>query len=168
MKRLAAIHTEQLRIAQTWAMKKPYDEDRAKKLREEALLLNHARYLEKIPAYKKIAKEEGISEIHNLKPIKKSLMFTDDIFKSYDQTLLDNNDYAGMNEWLSSIFHEKINVDVSDVRSIDEWIERLAPHGINLCYSSGTSGRFSFIPRCARSWELLLTAPICYCAPLIT
>ena len=162
MKRLDAIHTEQLRIAQKWAMKKDYDAQRAKKLREEALLINHARYLEKIPVYKKIAKEEGIGEIHNLEPIKKSLMFTDDIFKSYDQSLLDNNDFRGMNEWLSSIFHERINVDVSGVRTIDEWIDRLASQEINLCYSSGTSGRFSFVPRCRRSWELLLTAPISY------
>jgi len=168
MDRLRSIHTEQLRISQQWAMMKDYDEEHAKQLRKEALLINHSRYLEKIPVYKKMAKEEGIDRIDDLETIKKYLMFTDDVFKSYDQSLLDNNDFAGMNEWLSSIFHERINVDVRGVKSIDEWIGRLAPHGINLCYSSGTSGRFSFIPRCSQSWELLLTAPICYCAPYVT
>jgi hypothetical protein len=167
MVRLEIIHRQLIRIAQSWAWKKDYDAVLAKKLREEACLINHARYIKHIPVYRNLVKEEGIGKISDLEPIKNRLMLTDDIFKSYDQTYLDNADFSRMNKWLGTIFHENITVDVSDVRSIDEWINRLASNGIYLAYSSGTTGRFSFVPRCTRSWKLFTTAPINYIAPIM-
>jgi len=167
LERMREIHSRLLRIAQTWAGRKEYDAELAARLRKEAVRINHAHYLENIPAYRKLAQEEGIGKLDDILPIKKYLMSTDDIFKSYNQQWLDNKEFGKMNEWLGTIFHERINLDVDGIRTIDEWIDRLSAAGITLAYSSGTTGRFSFVPRCRLSWELFTSAPTCYIAPML-
>ncbi|MCP4681207.1 MAG: hypothetical protein GY864_02615 [Desulfobacterales bacterium] len=165
--RLKDIHTKLIKMAQSWAGKKAYDSDLAKALREEAILINHEHYLKNIPIYKKLAEEEGVKELKDTEVIKKDLMSTDDIFKSYNQTWLDSNDFNQMNKWLGSIFHQRIDIDVDGVKSIDQWIDRLMASGITSTYSSGTTGRFSFVPRCDMSWNLFTVAPAAYLGPIL-
>jgi len=141
--RLAQLHTQLLRAAQAWAGKKPYDRGRISEIRKEAILILHDHYRENIPAYKKLAEEEGIGELDDIEPIKQNLMSTDDVFKSYNQQWLDDNDFEKMNQWLSTVFHQKIELDVGGVSTIDQWIDRLTESGVTPAYSSGTTGRES-------------------------
>jgi len=165
--RLKEIHTQLIKLSQAWAGKWGYDPDRARELRREAILINHSHYLSKISIYQKLAHAEGIGELDDIEPIKRKLMSTDDLFKSYHQDWLDRKDFRGMNEWLSSIFHQRIAIDTDGVRTIDDWIDRLTAHGIIPAYSSGTTGAFSFVPRDKPSWYLFTTAPVCYLAPVL-
>lgn len=165
--RINNVHNRLIRIAQSWAWKKDYDVAQAKELRKEAILFNHAHYLENIPAYRKLAQEEGIGELLDIEPIKKHLMSTDDIFKSYNQQWLDDKEFGRMNEWLGTIYHERINIDMAGVKTIDQWIDKLIAAGITPAYSSGTTGRFSFVPRCGQSWRLFTTAPVSYITPIL-
>lgn len=123
--------------------------------------------MENIPVYCKFAAEEGCDRDSDIETIKKKLMLSSDIFKSYEQKWLDTNDYTKMNNWLSGIYHKRIDGGMSGVKSIDDWIERLGTLGINVVYSSGTSGSFSFVPRNDEDWELSQTANISYLAPLL-
>jgi hypothetical protein len=156
-----------INIAQVWAMRGKFDSDYARELREKALLINHAHYVERIPAYRRFVQEEGLEQVAEIDDIKNQLMVPDDLFKSYNQSWLDEDDYDKMNGWISQIFHLKVDVDVEQIHSIDEWIERLGVNGIRIVYSSGTSGTFSFIPRDHRNWTLFRTASTCYIVPLI-
>jgi len=165
--RLRAIHHQLIKLTQAWALRRKFDPERARDLRAEAILLNHAHYLETIPAYRRFAREEGIDQLDAIEPIKRRLMLPDDLFKSYDQRWLDERDFARMNIWLSEIHHRRIDVDVAGVPSIDAWIERLDQSGTRLVYSSGTSGNFSFIPRDTANWNLFRLASTCYLAPLL-
>ncbi|MBU1168851.1 MAG: hypothetical protein KKD44_04715 [Proteobacteria bacterium] len=165
-KQLNELHIGLIKISQAWAMKKPYDKDRATELRHEAALINHAHYVENIPAYRRLSEEADLLHVADVDLIKKELMSTDDIFKSYDQTWLDDHDYEKMNAWIGSIFHDRININTAGVRTIDQWVDRLTESGITPVYSSGTTGRFSFIPRCEMSWKLFTTAPVSYSAPV--
>jgi acyl-protein synthetase LuxE len=160
-------HRELIRQSQAWAFKGRFNPERACALRRQANLANHAHYLENIPAYRKYAQEEGIAHLDDLAPIKRQLMFPDDIFKSYDQRWLDEKNFTRMNAWLSEIHHRRVDVDVTDIDSIDAWIDRLAEAGIKIIYSSGTSGSFSFIPRDAANMELFRAASRSYLAPLL-
>ena len=94
-------------------------------------------------------------------------MLPDEIFKSYSQEWLINGDYGKMNQWLSGVFHRRVDADTTGIRTIDGWLERLEADGIDTAYSSGTSGKFSFVPRDKEDWNLAKTANICYLAPLL-
>ena len=87
--RVDHLHSQLIRVAQQWAAGKDYDREHAARLRKEALLFNHDHYLQNIPAYGKLAKEAGIGKVDDLAPIKAELLSTDDMFKSYDPTWLD-------------------------------------------------------------------------------
>ncbi len=165
--RLQRIHPQLIKLSQAWAGKWGYDPDQARELRREAILLNHSHYLGHIPVYQKLAQEEGIGELDDLEPIKRKLMSTDDLFKSYQQDWLDRKDFRRMNEWLSGLFDQRIATDTAGVRTIDDWIDRLTAQGIIPAYSSGTTGAFSFVPRDEPGWYLFTTAPVCYLAPVL-
>jgi hypothetical protein len=171
--RLRAIHFELIKITQAWALRRQPDLARAAQLRRRAALLLHAHYLETVPAYGRLARQEGIDRLDQgeiepaIETIKRHLMLPDDLFKSYDQKWLDEKAFGRMNTWLAEIFHQPVDLDVADVRSIDQWIDRLGEAGIRLVYSSGTSGNFSFVPRDLASWRRFRLANASTLTPLI-
>ena len=165
--RLGPLHEELLKISQRWAARRAYSPDRARELRRETILLNHAHYRKRIRAYRELAEEEGVTDLTEIGPILTRLMSTDDIFKSYRQAWLDDRDFPRMNRWLESLYDRPIEADVSDVTTIDEWIDRLTATELTPVYSSGTSGAFSFVPRDARGWQLFTSAPVSYLTPLL-
>ena len=164
---LSPLYQQLIRQTQAWALHSGFDSGLTRQLRHQAILANHAHYLEHIPVYRRFAEEEGIGAHTTLETLKRRMMLPDEIFKSYNQAWLDEGDFSRMNAWLGEIFHRRVEVDVADVTSIDTWIERLAAHGFRLVYSSGTSGNFSFIPRDRDSWNLFTTASSCYITPLL-
>src|SRR5258706_16376783 len=163
--KLNSIQLELIRITQAWALRQKADLCRAAELRREAALLLHTHYLETIPAYGRLAQQEGIGPLDDVEPIKTHLMFPDDLFKSYNQKWLDDNDFGRMNGWLSEIFHQRISLDVDGISSIDEWTARLEAAGVHTVYSSGTSGHLSFIPRHPQALQRLPTASASHPAP---
>src|SRR5258706_9545698 len=165
--KLNSIQLELIRITQAWALRQKADLCRAAELRREAALLLHTHYLETIPAYGRLAQQEGIGPLDDVEPIKTHLMFPDDLFKSYNQKWLDDNDFGRMNGWLSEIFHQRVSFDVEGIGSIDEWTARLEAAGVHTVYSSGTSGNLSFIPRDRQALQRLRTASASYLAPLL-
>src|SRR3990172_6848727 len=111
--RLRSIHTELIKIAQAWALRQRADLARAADLRRQAALLLHAHYLAAIPAYARLADQEGIGPLEEVEPIKTRLMLPDDLFKSYNQQWLDDKAFGRMNAWLSEIFCQRLHVDVA-------------------------------------------------------
>jgi hypothetical protein len=157
-----------VKASQAWASGAEVDTDRVAGWRDEAIRLNHTHYFREIPAYRKLAIETGCDETADITTIKKNLMFSADIFKSYEQAWLDTGDFNSMTGWLSGIYHRRINNDMSGVKTIDGWISRLRDNGVHVVYSSGTSGTFSFIPRDISDWELSRQANIACLAPLLS
>ncbi len=155
------------RQAQRWAVCKGFDAAQTHDLRHQLILANHDHYRATIPAYQKLCDEEGISTLSEIAPITAQLMSTDDLFKSYNARWLDDANYAKMSEWLGQISSQRAAVDVSNVTSVDEWVTRLAETGLRLVYSSGTSGKFSFIPRSMEQLAQQKAAAVAYLAPLL-
>ncbi len=146
--RLLEIHDELREITRLWVQCDDWDEDKARNLREEAVLLNHQRYFRGIPVYRALAEDAGIDEdITDIEVIKTDLMFPTDIFKSYNPALIDNADWQQMTEWLRTICKSEIPGDYSTVKTLEEWLEKLFEAELILLTSSGTSGTYSFVPR---------------------
>jgi hypothetical protein len=168
LKRLKSIHNALIKACRSWALKEGFDPEGARELRHAAILINHRGYIENIPAYRKLAQEEGCDKSADIPTIKKKLMSSDDVFKSYNQDWIDSGDYNKMNRWLSNLYYKPIKIDVSNITSLDVWIERLGKAGVSVSYSSGTSGMFSFVPRDPEDWKQAKVANTNYLAPLLT
>jgi hypothetical protein len=165
--KLRDIQNSLIKASNCWASGKGYDPQKAQELRRQTILLNHQHYFDSIPLYRKIAGDEGCDKESDFQTIKNRMMLSADIFKSYQQDWLDNNDYNRMNNWLSSVFHRTVDADMTGVKTIDGWIEALNKSDIHITYSSGTSGAFSFVPRDKEDWELSRKANISCLAPLL-
>jgi phenylacetate-coenzyme A ligase PaaK-like adenylate-forming protein len=147
-----------LRLTQSWAQRRKLDLEKAARLRQQILLINHDHYMRNIPAYRRFVEEEGLVRVETVQTIKQNLMISDDFFKSYNQAWLDDCSFDQMNNWLSQILHRRVEFDTTGIHSIDSWIDRLGQHGVQLVYSSGTSGSFSFVPRDQESWDFFISA----------
>lgn len=167
MERLKDIQKQLIKATRSWALHQGSDPPRIRELRQEAILLNHEHYLQNIPLYRKLAAEGNFDKNAGIDAVKKNLMLSADVFKSYEQTWLDNADYGRMTQWLSGLYHKNIDPDMPGVKSIDDWIDRLGTSGTHVVYSSGTSGTFSFVPRDKSDWVLSRSANIAYLAPLL-
>ena len=161
LKKISKIQRQLIKESQHWALRQDFDVEKSRELRQQAILMNHAYYLKNIPIYQKLAREECVGEQTDIRIIKRKMMFADEIFKSYGQNWLDDCDFMNMNRWLSNIYHKQIIMDVRQIKSVDDWLAHLSTIGINISFSSGTSGSFSFVPRDDANWDLVKTANIC-------
>jgi hypothetical protein len=153
--RIRALHDQLSGIALNWAMGRRVDEAAARAVRQAAICANHRHYYDRIPIYRTLATQAGISAEATIEEIGREMMSTDHIFKSYPQAHLDGNDFAAMNRWLRQVFDRPVEADVDGVESVDGWLERLQAAGIHTVFSSGTSGHISFVPRDAYTWSQL-------------
>ena len=146
--RVLEIHDALREITQLWVRSEDWDEEKARRLREEAVLLNHKRYFRSISAYRGLAEDAGVDDdLTDVEVIKTDLMFATDIFKSYDPALIDNADWQQMTVWLRTVYGGELPGDYSNVKSLEEWLQKLMEAGLNIMTSSGTSGQYSFVPR---------------------
>jgi len=159
-------HEKLLHDAMRWAAGSPFDPAHARKCRRDVLHRNHRHYRSRIPLYRQIADRAGLNDDASFDALAHSMLLPDGIFKSYPQSLLDNRDFAAMNRWLRTIFHDEVQAPVDELETLDDWLASLDDRGIHAVYSSGTSGNLSFVPRDAYSWWLLREGPLHY-APLL-
>ncbi len=100
--------------------------------------------------YHRICEVNGITPeaITSQKDIKKIPLLPDAFFKDYP-------DGGGFLNWLKTIFTGSLPKPSfkNNNPSHDEIIEEFNKKGTSIMFTSGTSGRFSFIPRDTRSWN---------------
>ncbi len=86
--------------------------------------------------------------ISTMNDIRKIPLVPDAFFKDYP-------DGKGFLNWLKTIFTGSLPKPVfkTDTPSYDEVIEEYNKKGTSIMFTSGTSGRFSFIPRDVKSWN---------------
>jgi len=126
-------------------------EKEAKELRLKAIKFQFKRHYEKNSFYRRLCKERKISpdDIKREEDFKKIPLIPDKFFKNYPS----GRDFA---IWLSNI----ITGDIPEIEipnknpSYDEVVESFNSAGMAVAYSSGTSGRFTFIPRDERTFKI--------------
>jgi len=112
LRRVLEIHDALREVTQLWVQSEDWEEIRAQRLREEAVLLNHKRYFRSIPAYRALAEDAGIGEeVADMEVIKTDLMFATDVFKSYDPALIDNAEWQQMTLWLRTVLNRDLPGD---------------------------------------------------------
>ena len=88
--------------------------------------------------------------VKSMDDLKKIPLVPDTFFKDYPEG-------KGFLNWLDNIFTGSTPIPSfkTDVPSHDDIIEEYNRRGISIMFTSGTSGRFSFIPRDTGSWDRL-------------
>lgn len=160
------LHNQLRSFTNDWAARKDVDMAAGDKLRGDILRLNHQRYVDLIPIYRDLAADLGAPAKPDLDFIAAELSSTDDIFKSYNPAYLETKNFNRMTQWLSTLHTRKIEVQADDVKTVSAWIARLAEDKVFSTFSSGTSGRLSFVPRDEYNWENFLNNSAGYIAGL--
>jgi hypothetical protein len=101
--------------------------------------------IDQISLLRKRAEEAGITEINSLNDLV-PLLFAHTAYKSYPQTFIDNGRWDRMLQWMSTLSVASLkNVDVTDVKDVDDWLDRLWAAGHRVIATSGSSGKCSFL-----------------------
>jgi len=136
-------------------VKDPFDYDPAAidHLQLQAIKERFHQCMELIPIVGKQAKDQGIEDINSLHDLV-PLLFSHEVYKSYPETFVRNNQWAMMNRWLDTLSSGSVgSIDVSDVDSSESWVERLAENGHHVIVSGGTSGKNSFLNRTSDDFQ---------------
>ena len=123
----------------------------AKDLRFQAIKFAFDYHYNKLNFYHRFCKDLEVKpdDIKNEEDLLKIPLLSDIIFKDHPE--------AGINfiRWIDKLYVGDIP-DISNVKkgiNYDEVINNFQKNGITLVYSSGTSGKFSFVPRDTTTWN---------------
>ncbi len=109
---------------------------------------------QQIPLLARRAQDAGIDAIRRFEDLV-PLLFPHTAYKSYPQRYVDEGQWQRLSTWLDGLSVADVRaVDVCDVQSIDEWVERLWAAGHEVMATSGTSGKCSFLNRTLRDREM--------------
>jgi hypothetical protein len=108
--------------------------------------------LKKVPVLRRRAEGEGITQVRSVEDMV-PLLFPHTVYKSYPVSLVDEGRWAQMNRWLDSTSAQRIDVDVSGVTGVGDWIQRLESAGHFVTSSSGTTGKSSFLHKSSADLE---------------
>jgi hypothetical protein len=116
-------------------------------LQLEALKQRFARLRNKVPALKTLADKQGVERIERAEDVL-PICFDHRVLKNYPLTILENRDFPKLTAWMNKLtMHDLTRVDLSGLKTIDSWIERLESYGMIIGTSSGTTGKLSFVAR---------------------
>ncbi len=103
---------------------------------------------QQIKVLAKLADAQGIGTITKLDDAAPLLM-AHDVYKSYPVSLLAKQRFDQLSTWLSRLTHyDPTSVDVSDCKTIDDWLVKLqAETPLDVATSSGSTGTLSFFPK---------------------
>jgi hypothetical protein len=117
------------------------------KLQLEAVRIHFARMRDRIPALKRLADRQGVDHIDKLDDVL-PVCFDHRVLKNYPIHIIENRDFPKLTAWLDKLTaHDLTKMDLAGLTTIEEWLGRLEAHGMLVTYSSGTTGKLSFVPR---------------------
>ena len=126
-------------------------EKKARELRFKAIKYQFKRHYENNHIYHNFCKEKGfgIEDLKTHDDLAKIPLVPDQFFKDYPH----GKDFA---LWLGNVFTGKLPKIVIPGKnpSFDDIINAFNSAGMYISYSSGTSGRHTFIPRDKRTWHI--------------
>lgn len=121
----------------------PYSEVRD--LQVKALNERLQERIDKIKLVKLRAEEAGITEVNRLEDMV-PLLLPHTAYKSYPESFLTDKKWDRLTKWLGTVStYPTGNVDLSDVKEIDDWVAACAKAGHFVSCSSGTTGKSAML-----------------------
>ena len=130
------------------------DEKEIRELRFKAIKAAHKYHYENNQFYRKHCKSKGIGDEITEKDLPK-LLIPSEVYKSYPMDFPEEN-VREFTNWLRGVSSVEIPEIEGKPRSLDDMLERFDRKGLLLGFSSGTSGRMTFLPRDKFTQEMLV------------
>jgi hypothetical protein len=136
--------------------------DELGRMQLEALQARFAELRDRIPTLSTMADEQGVNQLGGVDDVV-PLLFQHSVYKSYPLSLLVNNRFDALTNWLDRLTtYDLSGVDASGCDGIDAWLDLLDRQTeLRVAHSSGTTGAMSFIPRSTREWDAMFEAFRC-------
>ena len=91
------------------------------------------------------AADAGITQIRSFDDLV-PLLFAHTVYKSYPASFVEQGRWDRMLTWLQTLSAVNVrNTDISGVKDVDDWLDRLDAAGHHMLCSSGTTGKCSFL-----------------------
>jgi len=117
----------------------PYSEILPKQL--EAINERFQDRVEKIKLLQNRAETGGITEVRSMADVV-PLLFAHTAYKSYPESWLMDQKWDRLGRWLDTVSTNRVEkMETSDLKGLDDWLERLEEHGHYVSCSSGTTGK---------------------------
>lgn len=118
----------------------------------EALAVQFARLRPAVAALDQLATRQSIDHVESFEQAA-PLLFDHRVYKSYPASLVERRQFDRLTTWLQRLTtHDLSAIRLDDVRTVDQWLERLDEHGMLMLHSTGTTGKLSFFPRSQDEW----------------
>ncbi len=131
----------------SWAELMAIPREEREALQLEAVRIAFSRLRDRIPALRKLADRQGVEAIERIEDVL-PVCFDHRVLKNYPIQIIENRDFAKLTTWLDKLTaHDLTRVDLGGLTTIEEWLGRLEAFGMLVTYSSGTTGKLSFVPR---------------------
>jgi len=121
----------------------PYDD-----IRETQIAAMNERLQENVGRIKLLAmraRDANVTEVNNLADMV-PLLLPHTAYKSYPESFVTDKKWDRLTKWLGTVTSQPVdNVDLSEVREIDDWVEACAKAGHFISCSSGTTGKSAML-----------------------
>ena len=122
-------------------------------LRLEAVNAVLAERRQQIPILDRRAREAGIERVATRADLV-PLLFPHTTYKSYPASFVEKKRWKDLARWLTTLYSGDLTaVDFDGVADEDEWIDRLRANGHFVLATSGTTGKYSFLPQSAEDHD---------------
>lgn len=132
---------------------RPYEDlyaiprEEREKLQLDAVRYNFGIMRNRIPALQKLADRQGLERIDKIEDVL-PVCFDHRVLKNYPIQIIENRDFPKLTRWLDKMTaHDLTKMDLGGLTTIEDWLARLEAYGMLVTYSSGTTGKLSFVPR---------------------
>ena len=122
-------------------------------LRLEAADAVLAERREQVPILERRAREAGVERVSRLGDLV-PLLFPHTVYKSYPASFVEKKRWPDLARWLTNLSSEDLTaVDFDGIADEDEWVDRLRANGHFVLATSGTTGKYSFLPHSAEDHD---------------
>jgi hypothetical protein len=105
-----------------------------------------------VTALRRLADKQGVATVNSLGDAL-SVFFDHRVYKSYPLQLIETRNFRKLTAWLDRLTtHDLTTMDLSGLKTVDDWLDRLNDFGMIMGHSTGTTGKLSFIPRSQSEW----------------
>ena len=113
----------------------------------EVMRRRFEQFRDSVSSLEKLAKRQGVDRIDSVADAL-PLFFDHRVYKSYPAVLIETRDFPKLTAWLNRLTtHDLTKLDLSGLKTLDDWLYRLDDFGMFVGHSTGTTGKLSFIPR---------------------
>jgi hypothetical protein len=111
-----------------------------------------AKLKEEVAALGRLADRQGVERIGSFGEAL-PVFFDHRVMKNYPLQIIETRDFPKLTAWLNRMTaHDLTQMDLTGLKTLDEWMTRLDDFGMIIGHSTGTTGKLSFIPRSKVEW----------------